>query len=208
VLNVFHLGSAFSRKNPIAAVRAFRQAFGDAQNRVLAIKLVDNGAAPWALRALKEAIGDAGNIRVIDGMLSAADMAGLVAASDIVISLHRSEGFGLVCAEGMRFGKPVVATNWSGNLEFMSAHNSALVRCSLVPVDDPEGAIDGAGQVWADAEVCDAAQWLRRLADDAALRERLGAAAAADVGRQLSTQGFVRSVAELVEAPAPMKVAG
>ena len=208
VLNVFHLGSAFSRKNPIAAVRAFRQAFGDVQNRVLAIKLVDNGAAPWALRALKEAIGDAGNIRVIDGMLSAADMAGLVAASDIVISLHRSEGFGLVCAEGMRFGKPVVATNWSGNLEFMSAHNSALVRCSLVPVDDPEGAIDGAGQVWADAEVGDAAQWLRRLADDAALRERLGAAAAADVGRQLSTQGFVRSVAELVEAPAPMKVAG
>jgi len=62
--------------------------------------------------------------------------------------------------------------------------------------------------VWADAEVCDAAQWLRRLADDAALRERLGAVAAADVGRQLSTQGFVRSVAELVEAPAPMNVAG
>jgi glycosyltransferase involved in cell wall biosynthesis len=200
VLNVFHLGSAFTRKNPIAAVHAFRQAFGDAPNRVLAIKLIDNGAVPWALQSLNEAIGGATNIRLIEGMLPAPDMAGLVAASDIVVSLHRSEGFGLVPAEGMRFGKPVIATNWSGNLEFMTERNSALVRCSLVPVDDPEGAIDGAGQVWADADVDDAAQWLRRLADDAGLRGCLGAAAAADVGSQLSPQKFVRTVAELVQA--------
>jgi glycosyltransferase involved in cell wall biosynthesis len=84
----------------------------------------------------------------------------------------------------------------------MTAGNSALVNCSLVPVDDPEGAIDGAGQVWADADVDDAAQWLRRLADDAALRARLGAAAAADVGRQLSPQKFARTVAALVQSQA------
>jgi len=101
----------------------------------------------------------------------------------------------------------VVATNWSGNLEFMTERNSALVRCALVPVDDPEGAIDGAGQVWADADVDDAAQWLRRLADDQDLRARLGAAAAADVERQLSPQKFARTVAELVEAPAQASVA-
>ena len=206
VLNVFHLGSAFTRKNPIAAVRAFRRAFGDAPDRVLAIKLVDNGAVPWALQALHEAIGGAANIRVIEGMLSAPDMAGLVAASDIVISLHRSEGFGLVPAEAMRFAKPVVATSWSGNLEFMTARNSALVGYSLVPVDDPEGAIDGADQVWADADVDDAAQWLRRLADDADLRGRLGAAAAADVASQLSPQKFARTVAELVQSQAQSHV--
>jgi glycosyltransferase involved in cell wall biosynthesis len=106
----------------------------------------------------------------------------------------------------MRFGKPVVATNWSGNLEFMTASNSALVRCALVPVDDPEGAIDGAGQVWADADVDDAAGWLRRLADDAALRARLGAAAAADVASQLSPQKFARTVAELVQSQAQANV--
>lgn len=200
VLNVFHLGSAFSRKNPIAAVRAFRQAFGDTPDRVLAIKLVDNGAVPGALKALNDAIGGAGNIRVIEGRLSAEDMTGLVAASDVVISLHRSEGFGLVPAEAMRLGKPVVATRWSGNLEFMTQKNSALVGCSLVPVDDPEGAIDGAGQAWADADVDEAAQWLRRLAGDAALRARLGAAAAADVERQLSPQRFVRAVTDLIGA--------
>jgi glycosyltransferase involved in cell wall biosynthesis len=69
-------------------------------------------------------------------------------------------------------------------------------------VDDPEGAIDGAGQVWADADVDDAAQWLRRLADDADLRGRLGAAAAADVASQLSPQKFARTVAELVQSQA------
>src|SRR6185437_12691315 len=117
VLNVFHLGSAFSRKNPLAAVAAFRKAFGDASDRVLAIKLIDNGAG-GARRELDAAIAGAGNIRLIEGMLPEADMAGLMAAADIVISLHRSEGFGLVPAQAMARGKPVIATSWSGNLDF------------------------------------------------------------------------------------------
>ena len=105
-------------------------------------------------------------------------MAGLMAAADIVLSLHRSEGFGLVPAQAMALGKPVVATGWSGNLEFMTKDNSALVYYSLVPVRDPEGAFDAAGQKWADADVDHAAAWLRRLADDADLRASMGAAAA------------------------------
>ena len=84
----------------------------------------------------------------------------------------------------------------------MSARNSALVGYSLVPVVDPEGAIDGQGQAWAEADVADAAQWLRRLADDADLRARLGATAAADVANQLSPQSFARTIVELIEAGA------
>ncbi|MGC1695854.1 MAG: hypothetical protein WA743_11365, partial [Pseudolabrys sp.] len=84
VLNVFHLGSAFARKNPLAAVAAFRKAFGERADRVLAIKLIDNGAA-GARRELNAAIAGAGNIRLIEGMLPEADMAGLMAAADIVI---------------------------------------------------------------------------------------------------------------------------
>ena len=141
VLNVFHLGSAFSRKNPLAAIAAFRRAFGDAPDRVLAIKLIDNGAQ-WARRELDAAIAGAANIRLIEGMLPEADMAGLMAAADIVISLHRSEGFGLVPAQAMALGKPVIATGWSGNLDFMNKHNSALVSYSLMPVHDPEGVFD------------------------------------------------------------------
>ena len=201
VLNVFHLGSAFSRKNPLAAVAAFRKAFGDAPDRILAIKLIDNGAQ-WARRELDVAIAGAGNIRLIEGMLPEADMAGLMAAADIVISLHRSEGFGLVLAQAMALGKPVIATGWSGNLDFMSKKNSALVSYSLIPVRDPEGAFDSDDQMWADANVEEATAWLRRLAGDAEMRARMGAAAAKDVAAQLSPRQFAGAVASLVEAGA------
>lgn len=200
VLNVFHLGSAFSRKNPIAAVKAFRRAFGDAPDRLLAIKLVDNGAAAWARRELAGAVAGAANIRIIDGMLSQPDMTGLMAASDIVISLHRSEGFGLVPAEAMRLGKPVIATGWSGNLEFMTKQNSALVSYAMVPVSDPDQSFEGDGQSWADANVDDAAEWLRRLADSVELRQRIGAATQADVARQLSPERFARTVETLLQS--------
>jgi glycosyltransferase involved in cell wall biosynthesis len=200
VLNVMHLGSAFTRKNPLAAVAAFRRAFGDAGDRMLVIKLIAGGATQWAERALREAIAGASNIRLVEGMLPEADMAGLMAASDIVISLHRSEGFGLVPAQAMHLGKPVIATAWSGNLEFMTKRNSALVGYSLVPVHDPEGAFVADGQMWADADVEEAAAWLRRLASDAGLRAALGTAAAKDVAAQLSPQAFAANVAALVQS--------
>ena len=199
VLNVFHLGSAFSRKNPLAAVAAFRKAFGDASDRVLAIKLIDNGAG-GARRELDAAIAGAGNIRLIEGMLPEADMAGLMAAADIVISLHRSEGFGLVPAQAMARGKPVIATSWSGNLDFMNKNNSALVSYSLIPVYDPDRAFDADNQKWADANVDEAADWLRRLAGDAGLRARIGAAAARDLAAQLSPRHFATMVAKLIQA--------
>ena len=88
-------------------------------------------------------------------------MTGLMAAADIVISLHRSEGFGLVPAQAMALGKPVVATAWSGNVDFMNERNSAPVSYSLVPVHDPEGAFQSDNQKWAEANVEEAALWLR-----------------------------------------------
>jgi glycosyltransferase involved in cell wall biosynthesis len=193
------MGSAFTRKNPLAAIAAFRRAFGDAPDRVLAIKLIDHGASPVAREELERAIAGALNIRLINVMLPPADMSGLMAAVDIVLSLHRSEGFGLVPAEAMQLGKPVVATGWSGNMDFMNAHNSAPVSFDLVPVQDPyDGAFIADGQLWAEANVDHAADWLRRLAAEPALRQQLGDTARADIARQLSPASFARTVAELI----------
>ena len=197
VLNVFHIGSAFARKNPLAAIAAFRRAFGDAPDRILAIKVIDNGARA-ARELLDAAIAGASNIRLIEGTLPEAGMAGLMAAADIVISLHRSEGFGLVPAQAMALGKPVVATAWSGNLDFMNARNSALVSYKLVPVEDPQGFFDVVDQKWADADIGHAADWLRQLGSSAELRANLGATAAADVHAMLSPERFARTVGELV----------
>ncbi len=201
VLTAFHMGSAFTRKNPLAAIAAFRRAFGDASDRLLAIKLIDHGASPIARDALERAIAGAPNIRLINVMLQPADMTGLIAAVDIVLSLHRSEGFGLVPAEAMQLGKPVVATGWSGNMDFMNERNSAPVSYDLVPVQDPyDGAFIADGQLWAEANVEHAADWLRRLAAEPALRQRLGDAARADIARQLSPESVARTVAKLITA--------
>jgi glycosyltransferase involved in cell wall biosynthesis len=200
VLTVFHMGSAFTRKNPLAAIAAFRQAFDDAPDRILVIKLIDHGASPIARRELEQAIAGATNIRLVNVMLRPADMAGLIDASDIVLSLHRSEGFGLVPAEAMQLGKPVVATGWSGNMDFMNARNSAPVSYDLVPVQDPyDGAFIADSQLWADAHIDHAADWLRRLAAEPELRQRFGDNARADIARQLSPESFARTVANLLQ---------
>ena len=43
----------------------------------------------------------------------------LIRLCDVFLSLHRSEGFGLVMAEAMNLGTAAVATGWSANTEFM-----------------------------------------------------------------------------------------
>jgi len=73
-------------------------------------------------------------------------------------------------------GRPVVATGWSGNMTFMDDACAALIGYRLVPARDPRGVYAVAGAVWAEPEIAQAADWLRRLADDPALRASLGAA--------------------------------
>ena len=174
VLVSFNLASSFVRKNPLAAIAAFRAAFGDRRDRILVMKVghPDHAPADFAMIA---AAAQAPNIRLETRVLPTADHYALMAASDIVLSLHRSEGFGLVPAEAMLLGKPVIATNWSGNTDFMDESNAALVGYRLVPVVDPRQVYQGG--LWAEPDQAEAVAQLRRLADDAAARRLLGAKA-------------------------------
>ena len=61
-------------------------------------------------------------------------MAALFARADCYVSLHRAEGFGLTLAESMALGKPVIATGFSGNTDFMTPANSYLVDWALTEV--------------------------------------------------------------------------
>jgi glycosyltransferase involved in cell wall biosynthesis len=174
VTSVLSLGSSFTRKNPLAAIAAFKAAFGTQADRILVIKISGAAAFPKESAELRQAIGAADNIKLFDGGWSPARVEGLLGLSDIVVSLHRAEGFGLVPAQAMLRGVPVIATGWSGNLQYMDAASAALVDHRLVPVDDPSavyGAIPGA--LWAEPSVEHAATLLRALADDPAARAAL-----------------------------------
>ena len=172
VLVSFNLASSFERKNPLATIAAFRAAFGDRSDRLLLLKVGNREHAPDDFSRIVDAVGSAPNIRLETRTFPAPDLHALTAASDIVLSLHRSEGFGLVLAEAMLLRKPVIATGWSGNMTFMDAESSALVDYRLVPARDPRQVYAGAD--WAEPEQASAVAHLRRLADDAAERRALG----------------------------------
>jgi glycosyltransferase involved in cell wall biosynthesis len=115
-----------------------------------------------------------------------------------VLSLHRSEGFGLLPAQAMAMGKAVVATGWSANLDFMTPDNGMLVDYTLVPVEDSQGLYRNGR--WADADIQDAAAKLKALIDDPALRERLGAQAARDIAAGLDPGVIGRTALTWLEA--------
>lgn len=186
VLTAVHLGSGMTRKNPLAAIRAFRSAFGDFEKALLLVKVSQGEAYPDRLNAIRNAVRGAPNVRLMLDTLSDTGYWRLLKSVDAVLSMHRSEGFGLVPAQAMSLGKIAVATGWSGNMDYMNSENSLLIDHSLVPVTDPEGNYRAEGQLWAEPEVEHAAALLRRVANDAALRRKLGDAAERTIGSVLS----------------------
>ena len=196
VLVTFNLASSFERKNPLAAIAAFRAAFGARKDRLLLLKIANPDHFPADFARIRAAVGDTSNIRIDARTLPVADHAALTACADVVLSLHRSEGLGLVPAEAMLLGKPVVATAWSGNMDYMDAQSAALVGCRLVPSRDPRLVYQLPGAVWAEPDVAEAAAHLRRLADPAE-RAALGGRGRAAVMARLGTAGLADAVRSL-----------
>jgi glycosyltransferase involved in cell wall biosynthesis len=185
VLCAFDFRSTLARKNPLAALDAFRRAAAQAQRpATLVFKTVGGADAPEALAQLREAIGDDARVVLMTEPLSTADRDRLLASCDILLSLHRSEGFGLFPAEAMAAGRAVIATAWSGNLDFMDDASVILVPYRLEPVDDPQGLYSGG--LWARADTDVAGQALAELIDDPERRARLGVEARSMIQRRLA----------------------
>ncbi len=185
VLVMYDFHSYVQRKNPLAAIEAFARAFPGKSGATLVLKTVnaDNYAHDYAM--LKTAIDSRFEVVCIDRFLTRQEIFDLENCCDCMLSLHRAEGFGLGLAEMMYLGKPVVATGWSGNMEFMTPMNSFPVEYELKKLAGADGAYE-AGQEWAEADIGHAAACLRRLVDDAALVREVGARGAATMRDQFS----------------------
>jgi len=179
-LFAFDLRSYAARKNPQAAIEAFRRVVRarPAADCTLVLKVGGTAARPEGFTAFKSEIADLGDehaqrVVLVEGDLTAAEITSLLWVCDAFVSLHRSEGFGRLLAEAMLMGKPVIATAYSGNVDFMTADDSLLVPYALVPV--PDGAYPfAAGQSWAEPDVDGAAGHMLRLLDDPSEGRRIG----------------------------------
>lgn len=183
----FH--SNLARKNPQSTIGAYARAFPVQRDDVLLVIKLDGALiAPDLAHILcKMAAECACPVRFVIGTLDPTARDALIASCDVLVSLHRSEGFGLTLAEAMSLGTPVVATAWSGNLDFMTPDKGSLIRADLVPVSDPQGFYATSGR-WAEPDVAEAAGWLRILADDPRLRRRFAdSAASLDLFRRFET---------------------
>lgn len=203
-LTTFDFNSFIERKNPFAAIKAFRLAFPANEPVRLLIKSSNGHRHPELLRKLLNAVAGEPRIVVRDDVLPRGDVQALQRCTDAYVSLHRSEGFGLGMAEAMRLGKPVIGTAYSGNLDFMTPDNSCLVDYTLRPVADGEY-MHTEGQHWADADVAQAATFMRRLASDPSFGSGLGRRAARDIREGYSPSVNAALLIDRIEAVAAAK---
>jgi glycosyltransferase involved in cell wall biosynthesis len=186
-LCMFDLDSVAHRKNPLGAVEAFRRAFPHESSAALLIKAGHADRHPKEYAELEERLRGVPNVYLTDRMLSRAQANGLLAACDAIVSLHRSEGFGLILAEAMYLGKPVVATGWSGNMDFMNSANSGPVGYELVPLDRSYVHFQE-GQHWAEPDLDHAAHLMLRVFEDPTYRTRIGERARQTMRTQFSPE--------------------
>lgn len=197
----FDANSDIERKNPWAMIEAFRAGIDRMPGAVLVVKVLTRGAEASAaaqLARLRETASNVDQLVLVEDGLDYADTLSLYASADVVVSTHRSEGLGLVLMEAMSLGKPVIATGWSGNMDFTTAENSLLLTPRLIPVRGSQNQYSrlyaGRGACWADVDVDQVAHHMITLAHDVQLRARLGARARSDMEErraQAAPGGFV-----------------
>jgi glycosyltransferase involved in cell wall biosynthesis len=171
-LFLFDHHSIFERKNPLGVIEAFKQAFAPDSGASLVIKSINHDHHPDEHERLLLAANEHPDIHIIDNYVSAQVKNSMIASADCYVSLHRAEGFGLTMAEAMCLGKPVIATRFGGNLEFMDDRNSWLVDCEMMPIGPGHSPYPANGK-WADPDLNQAARWMREVSSDSdAAQER------------------------------------
>ncbi len=194
VFFMYDVNSVHARKNPEAVIEAFRRATLNDSTPLLVLKISNDHVWPESYERVQKAIADIANVHIIREKLPYETVKDLLARADIVLSLHRSEGFGFLMAEAMAAAKPVIATGWSANTGFMTRECSVLIDYKLVPISDPQHVYDSYKAVWAEPDIAQAASELRRLLDDPAERKRLGQAARNHIMSYMSAQNGLKNL--------------
>jgi glycosyltransferase involved in cell wall biosynthesis len=194
VVSTLSIGSGFERKNPIGLIRAFRLAFGDAKDRRLRMLITASEDYAPARTQILRAIGQARNIEITWTPLTRPELIEWWGTPDAYALLHRAESFGLPLAEAMCAGLPVVATGWSGNMDYMTEQTALPVRYRLVDPVDPQRKYAATEGQWAEPDVEHAAELMQTLAANPDLCREIGATAHRAMRVRLTGQNFCRNL--------------
>jgi glycosyltransferase involved in cell wall biosynthesis len=162
-LYMFDVSSQAERKNPFGAIQAFRRAGFEPDQAILVLKFTNAEYDREAVRRLHEESAGL-NVVLLDGYMDRAELWALLNTADCYFSPHRSEGFGLTILESMRLGKPVIATAYSGNMDFMTPDNSFPLGYRLVTLERDYGPYMR-GASWADPDLDEAARLMRLVVE-------------------------------------------
>lgn len=184
-LFMFDYLSVMKRKNPLGLVEAFANAFAENSGPVLVIKTINGALRSTERQLLRDKCRDRKDIFIIEEGLDRESLLSLVETCDVYVSAHRSEGLGFTLAEAMSFGKPVIATGYSGNLDFMSADNSILIPYSLVEVG---GNAEGypPTSFWAEPKISELSEAMKYLFFNPTIAASLGTKGQQDLQKNFS----------------------
>lgn len=167
-LMMFDAKSVCERKNPWGVIKAFKRAFPSMEANekkiglILKVGHIENKAL---IEKYQRALADYQYVYFLTDTLNREEVEALIAEADVLVSLHRSEGFGLPIAEAMYMGTPVITTNWSATTEFTNKTDACLVNYRLITLKKRYGPYEK-GNRWADADITQAAGYMRRLRED------------------------------------------
>lgn len=178
-LCLFDFFSVFERKNPLGTIEAFKAAFTQGEPVRLVLKCINGDHYPAEMTRLKESIAGS-KISILDEYLSGQENQSLIASCDAFVSLHRAEGLGLPIAEAMLQKRPVIATAWSGNMDFTTLSNSYLVSYKLA-LNGSACAPYKVADIWAEPDIDHAVLQMRSVYLDRQQAGKIGAQAKADV---------------------------
>ena len=186
-LFTFDFFSIAKRKNPLGLIEAYKRAFGPSDGSKLVLKTINGRHQIRELEAVKWAIRGRSDIVLMDEYMSVDHVATLMKVCDAYVSLHRSEGLGLTIAEAMLLGKPVIATGYGGNMDFMTERNSLPVEWERTLVGSDAGVYDPKAE-WAEPSLEDASLKMRCLFEDRDLARSLGDFAQRDIESRFSLE--------------------
>ena len=157
---IYDHNSTLERKNPRGTLLAFKEAFSNNENVGIVLKISHYSTEDENL--ISEILGDRKNIFIITDNLSRQELDVLMSSIDVYVSLHRAEGFGLTIAEAMLKQKPVIATNWSANIEYMNSESACMVGYKIIELKESIYPFK-AGSKWADPNISEAASYMKML---------------------------------------------